>query len=361
VGLFLTGLVISCGGGGGDDGDDDDIRILDEYNYSLTTPPGTIYANFTQSEGTTAYAFTVGVEILGGGLSGTYNRITEELTVSDGVLSIDSDIGEALFGTLTIGVAETISFPSDGFPTSGELEVSSTGIGADLITISYNPDAGGIGVPGVDLYYDDDLGNPKNLILGPESYSWEDFEALLDSEDPDVETWERKASFSFGILTFLFEQTGYVLEAFDLIDENVDTLLDENPVLEVCDPFAPAYTAPGGVIDPGTMEFGWEDLSSDGDVSGGDKFTMAFTDCWVNDQEDDMDDLLNGEIEFTEYWEGIEEIEGVETLTMIGFPLIVFNDFAISETEEDPPGVCSIDPESVTTLTGSFGLLFFAD
>ncbi len=357
VGLLLAGFVIACGGGGDGDGADDEIRILEEYQYTVSMPENTIYANFTQSEGETAYAFTVSVYLPGDGLQGTYNTDTGALTLSEGgTVNVNSDLGDELFGEFSMVVTDTFNIPEDGPPTSGELEIYPFLTG-EIITIAYNPDAGGPGVPGVDLLYDEDNEDEANTIVGPIPYSWGEFEDLQGSET--AENWERTASFAFQIFPFLFGQMDYVLESFGLIDENEDVLQSETLIQEYCDSFSddPSITIPPlGVENPGTAQFSWVDEAADGEVGPGDSFGMVFSDCWENDQGDEYDDLLEGGIDFRNYLENIELIEGKETLTSIGYSEVEFMNFILAETYTEK-GVCSVE-EDMTTLTGTFSIIF---
>jgi hypothetical protein len=345
--FLLTGIfLIACGGGGDDDGADGDIIILDEYQFRLSSPEGTIYAAF--SEGSVGY--TVEISTGAPGLQGTYNADTGEITLSGGSLVVNSDGGEPLFGEFSVQVAETITIPEGDYPTSGGIVVSLIGVGADTIWIN-------MGLV-VDLFYDEDSGDPKNPILGPVSYSWEAFEELLDSEEAEI--WEQKASFSFGIIRFLLEQMGQVVEAFDLIDENENRLLSVNPVEEYCDAFSQfSLTPPGGVDDQGTAQFGWYDDLDDGEVGPGDSFSILFTDCWQNDEDDDIDELLQGGLDFSGYVENIELINDVETLTNIGFEEVEFTNLVIDETECDGEA-CTME-DGATTLTGTFTISFYSE
>ena len=358
--------VISCGGGGGEDTVDDDIRILDEYQYSLVTLSNTIYAGFTRSEGTTAYAHSISIFFPGDGLSGTYNHVSGTLTLTDesSSINVNTDLGlDPLLGSFTIIVTQTFTLPDDGFPTSGEMEIGS--LAGDVITARFNSNAGGAGVPGMDILYDDDNEDPSNTVIGPIGYSWSDFEELFGSDA--AETFEQKASLSFNLIDFVFEQMDYVLEAFGMIDDNEEILQTVNPVTTMCDAFSgnvpPITMRPEGVPDQGTMDFQWIDVlggETTGEVGPGDDFIMSFSDCWVNDHGDEYDDLIDGNLEFTGYIDVVEVVDDVETLTMIGFEEIAFDKLELSETYENPPGTATLEEDTTVTMDGTFGLWFFA-
>lgn len=349
AGLLAVGFVIACGGGGGD-GDGDDIAILDEYLYDLSIPEGTIYAAFNLESN----AYTISVTEGGGSLRGTFNTDTGVITITGGDIDVNSALGDTLFGEFNVAVAETVTISDEDFPISGEVWVrSSIGDTTSRIIITYNPNVEDSGFDGVDLLYTPNQTEPGTSESS--SYTWEAFEDLLGSEK--AELWEQKASFAFNLLIFIYDQMEHVIAAFEFIDDNEDLLLTVNPITESCDAFsAVELTAPEGIDDQGIADFGWED---DGEVGPGDNFSLFFTDCWINDPEDDYDDLLQGGIDFKGYIENIETVDDVETLTGIGFEEVEFVDLVLAETSTEGD-TCTLEP-GVTTITGTFGIWFYAE
>ncbi|MBN2720350.1 MAG: hypothetical protein JXR72_04520, partial [Proteobacteria bacterium] len=239
-------------------------------------------------------------------------------------------------------------------PTSGEVWVrSSIGDTTSRIIITYNPNVEETGFDGVDLVYTPNESDPGDSESS--SYNWEEFEELL--ENPKASEWEQKASFAFNILIFIYDQMEHVISAFELIDDNESRLLSVNPITEYCDAFSAAdLTAPEGVDDQGTAEFDWEES---GEVGPGDNFSLFFTDCWQNDPADDMDDLLQGGLDFTGYIENIVPIGDDEVLTSIGFEEVEFMDLVLGETYTDGDA-CFLE-DNPTTITGTFGIYFYAE
>jgi len=342
AGVIGFGLmtIISTGGGGDDVGSGGgEPTFLDVYDYWLTTiGPGHFNVSFTEDPDT----FTISVKTLGPWLTGTYNTATEAYTLDSGAgASIDSDVGDDLLGQFNIEVTSPIQIPSyDSEPTAGAFEVE---FGAEKVTVTVvsGPPAG------------------VNLNLeggaGPVFFPWDDFENLLGSGAPD---WQQRAALSGSILEFMIQQVDYVVVSIGYIGDNEDELQQNITVTENCDAF-PQGAAPQGVLQQGTRALSWDDASGNGEVGGGDNFTWTLTDCWDDDQGDNIDDLINGTVDLDSY---TEVVDGSNRVTRIGFEGqgggVVFTDFVVSEVEEEPLGTFTIDQNADITVNGGFTIVF---
>ena len=86
---------------------------------------------------------------------------------------------------------------------------------------------------------------------------------------------------------------------------------------------------------------------------GGDDLQWAFTDCWIDDSSGTMDLLLNGAIDLIDY---VEVSDSDFQLIGTGFNEVNFNDLTIAQTDENLPGIFTIDPSDTIVVTGGFDL-----
>ena len=115
---------------------------------------------------------------------------------------------------------------------------------------------------------------------------------------------QRKASLAFGAIEFLVQQffnVAGILDDLELVPLN-------NPYVETCDMFT--SSPPQGVLAQGEFTITW--LGS-GELSDGDDFMWAFTNCWSQDDEE----LLDGTVTLEDYTESVDFNTGV--LFNIGF------------------------------------------
>jgi hypothetical protein len=339
--LFLLGvsavLLTGCGssGDGGVDEPTDvepPLVILDNYNFFL--------GNLNNGELLTANVggeFTVTIDMDDGLLAGnldldvgannTVTFLSYLLRAGNSfVLTVTSPEGSPLDGTFRVSFETDIEAAVGEPPTSGNLIVS-------------YPDALLFGVTiladGVEL----------DSLAGTFQYTWEEFAALL--EDEQAADWERHASLAFGVIEFLVEQFFNVADVLD----DLEQVPMNNPYVETCDMFAGG--PPQGVLAQGEFTVTW--LGS-GELSDGDDFSWAFTNCWSQDDEE----LLDGTLTLEDYTESVDFNTGV--LFNIGFgglgagePGGVIFDLTFSETVEDQ-GLWTIPADGVITVSGGFVL-----
>src|SRR5690606_18459612 len=137
-----------------------------------------------------------------------------------------------------------------------------------------------------------------SLNGGPsEAFTWDDFEAFLNSDAPD---WQKQASFASNIISFMLSQVNFDINAITLIEEN-DTVLKKKSVTK------------GGDIFPGTPLDGHDAQgtlvlsNTDGNVGPGGDFSEVFHDFWVNDTTDYIDQLYDGTVNFVGFLENSDE------------------------------------------------------
>ena len=342
MGIVMLGLVAIVGtGGGGDDGDGNGNggggeTLLDVYRYSIRmdSEEDPLRVGFTEDDD--AYEVAVVTNVAGGiGLTGTYYTDTEAFTLDSGSsIRVDSDRRTPLFGSFSIAVSQAFSFPGEGFPTAGELEVTGTA-GTARVTIVSAPAAGvNISLNGGD----------------PAFYSWDDFEDLFDS---DSEEWKKWASFAVNVFKFVYEQFDFVIYALEYIGDYGEVLETQGTIQFDCDTFP--------LLATGTRKLKWVD-NGNGSVGPSDSFVWTFADCWIYNSRDNIDDLINGVINLTGYTEVLKDGK----ITRIGFEPyletqggVIYNDLVLTETEEDPPGNFTIDESSELTVNGGMQVVFF--
>jgi hypothetical protein len=335
---FIAALsIIATGGssgGGGNDGPDDveaPLVILDNYNFFL--------GNLNNGELLTAnvggeFMVTIDIDgLLAGNLDldvGANNTVTflsYLLRAGNSIdLTVTSPEGSPLDGSYNVSFETDIEAAVGEPPTSGTVFFGYP----DSLPFSVIIVAGGVEL---------------NSVSGTTQYTWEEFTALLDDEQ--AAPFARHASLGFGVIEFLVEQffnVAGILDDLELVPAN-------NPYVEFCDMFTSG--PPQGVLAQGDFTITW--LGS-GELSNGDDFAWAFTQCWSEDDEE----LLNGTVMLEDYTESVDFNTGV--LFNIGFgglgagePGGVIFDLTFSETVEGQ-GVWTIPANGVITVSGGFVL-----
>jgi hypothetical protein len=334
--IYLALLLVGCGGsgGGGNDVPDDveaPLVILENYNFFL--------GNLNNGELLTANVggeFTVTVDI-------------------DGLLAGNVDLDVAADNTVTFlsyllradnRIRLTVGSP-EGSPLDGTFGVY---FNTDIVaTVNEAPTSGSI-----ILEFPETLSVAVHILAdgvelrslgGTDQYTWEEFAALLDDEL--AEPWRRHASLAFGVIEFL---VGQFFNVADILDD-LELVPANNPYVEACDMFTGG--PPQGVLAQGEFTITW--LGS-GELSDGDDFSWAFTNCWSRDDEE----LLDGTVTLEDYTESVDFNTGV--LFDIGFgglgagaPGGVIFDLTFSETVENQ-GVWTIPADDVIAVSGGFVL-----
>ena len=334
--IYLALLLVGCGGSDNGVDEPDDVEaslvILDNYNFFL--------GNLNNGELLTANVsgeFTVTIDMDDGLLAGnldldvgannTVTFLSYHLRAGNSfTLTVTSPEGSPLDDTFRVSIVTDIEAAVGEPPTSGMLMLQ-------------HPESLGFSVAiladGVELQF----------FGGEEQYTWEEFAALLDDELADP--WTRHASLAVGVIEFLVEQ---FFNVADILDD-LEQLPANNPYIETCDMFTGG--PPQGVLPQGEFTITW--LGS-GELSDGDDFSWAFTNCWSQDDEE----LLDGTVTLEDYTESVDFNTGV--LFNIGFGGLgagesggVIFDLTFSETVEGQ-GVWTIPADGVITVSGGFVL-----
>lgn len=333
--IYLPLVLAGCGGGGGGSGVptviDDSIVILPTYGYQISASP-------------TAGPLTVSIPDLGGARLVTLdfgNTLNGEVNVSVdanndfsvtsfslgamSTLTVDSNAGALFLGAFEISVIDDMQFVVGEPPRSGTFNVITA-----TETVALQAIDGGVQLR---------LGGIAAILL-----SWDELENLLDDEQ--ALPWQRRAALATEALEFVFVQFLAVAGTLNDID---DELASSNPLVTSCDAFP--GSPPPMVPAQGQRSFTW--IGSGGVPAGGDDFLWTFTNCWDDDSGVTSDQLINGSIALNTY---VEVIDGQFNLIGTGFDEVVYNNLTIAETQENEPGVFTIDPMDTITINGGFDL-----
>ncbi len=332
-----AGLLVGCGGGSDDAAEVPDIpdpppTILSNYNLEIGgVQPG---SDMTVDVGG---QFQVGVD-LGDTLLGSVNlQVISPTSVN--FLDFVTDAGStltvtvagtktALDGQFTVNVTTAVVAGLDDEPSSGAFEVVTA---ADTTTVTFVAN-------GVEMSFD----GAAAILL-----TWEQYDDLLD--DPQAETWQRRASLAGGTFAFIYDR---VFEIAELLDD-LERTESPDPIVTTCDAFP--GTPPPGVLLQG--EHVLTRLGSGEYMSPGDVFDWTFTNCW----NASTNTLIDNFVQMQNY---IEVIDASNTLTRIGFAPdnsvgggVIYFDWTVAETEEIQ-GMYTIDPLDRIEVNGGFSMVF---
>jgi hypothetical protein len=317
--VLAAAFSVACGssGGGSDDVDDDVINILPLYAYQLTSAaddPITVTLPGTTLSLQLRHLFE------GPGLFGEYHPSSGTFSVFEGSsLVVDESIliaiqGEqmadvpTLFGDFSVQATVDWFVPADSDPQTGALVVARGDERVEVAvidggnTVRLRHDATGDGV------YEEEV-----------PLTWQQFDDLGDfAAAPE---WQLLGAFAYdATIEFMFELAQAGIDGFDFID---DDLAQGGQRIIQCSAFSAlglSVPPPPPVIpDQGSLTFSWLDDSTDGSVGAGDSFTMAFAYCVDDDPDDDIDDMLNGEIGLNSLTEVVTERATGSFITRIGW------------------------------------------
>lgn len=259
-------------------------------------------------------------------LGGSIDRTNDDLLVRLGpqataALAVSAAL---VFPDITVNIVEPIVVPgASDHPTDGGLVVT-----FDAQTLLVTMDATTITL---------DLNAGQQVAV----LAWADFEAIdVFGSDPE---FQRLGAFAFAALEFVVEQGFRCIEGFGLIadhEDELNALGPDVPVVIAGDLYPPT-------MQTGQLEFAWHDTGeplSAGQIGPDDGFTSTFVDFWRDDPNDDVDERLDGVIDYLGYHEDDHPF-------WLHFAEVRFTDFTIVETEETAPGVFVED--LTTTWNGS--------
>ena len=340
LGIFAAltcSLLLGAGCAGAEDPVLSDAQILSLYGFSMQTAAGGIGVSVSSDN----------LNITTTNFGGAYSTVTAEFALELGSQMDVRDLSTSFFGDLQIEVTEVIVIPPGGDPTQGAIEITSTDDSfAGTITVRVNPSVSP-GVPGVDIEHDtDDDGTPEVTITLP----WNNF-------DDSGSQPQQIADFAHSALMLLIDQLYIVVESFELIDINFDTLEAQGQIAGDCDSFPVGVMPPASVtMHPGSHTFSWGDAAANGSIGPGDEFFWDFVDCYQEQTVSRRDVLYNGSIELTGYNETISE----GFLTRIGYELgdggLAYNNFSISAVDVVAPQAMIVD---TLNFSGGFSLVLF--
>lgn len=373
--LLAATFAVACGSSGnGGDVVEDDVIVLPVYEYQLTS---TTDDPITVSVAGTPLTVTIGHLFEGPGLFGEYSPETGDFSVFSGSsLTIEESgplfANEApaelitLFGDFSVEATADWTVPADSDPESGTLVVTRGKERIEVAVINNGTavrvswDAAGDGV------YEESA-----------EFTWNEFDDLED--DPAATEWQLLGNFAYdGTIEFMFELAQVGIEAFDFIDE--DLAQTGGQVVVLCDAFSDlglsVPPAPPTFPDQGALTFSWIDDGSDGGtgpdgaVGVGDSFVMAFDYCLEIDPDDDIEELVNGEVGLNSLTEAYEQRTAGETLVRIGWegPGVAerpggiefreLEEWEIFDADGDGAGTVAA-AELVSVIDGRMTLVFF--
>jgi len=323
--LAIFAALAACGGGGGDDSGD--VDITDDPAPSLPTAlkfgigtKDSAPLTFASSIDTTTV--TIAYPLLG--FSGTWDRAASAYTLV-GATGVNSSPVPPLLGTFSNQIVETLTWTGDGSPTAGKLEQITpasnaaffvpepvqTTIAGNLLTLSY---------PGE---------------TSPPPLDWDSYLGLW-VDDTQIDPW-RLASFGGATLSLAIERIRMVLDLMAFINANdiAISAAGANGLVTNCSPRPGAAT--------GTRRIAL--ANADGELNPGDGLVVTYSNCWLDDATDDVDQLLDGAITLNGY---IENATDAGAFVSTGFDEFRFDSLEVRETET-VGSVVNVDPTAVVT------------
>lgn len=306
--LSFAITIAACGGGGGsEDEDEDTIGILPQYHFKIG---GMLTGN-------------AGPSIINIEQDGSFSLSSQPNL--QGTLSCDPITEECALETVNVGSSILVDDEEqvDPFVDDINIEVDTMWLYNPLG--SDRPAQGGVRIDpladgAADIYVrivDCDMqadGTEIQVTIDQtiSCHSWNEFESWID--DPETRTLQqRQASFGWGAVEFTLEQIEYSLLVFPLVDEDYLTNPDTS-YYEPCDSWG-AWPVGSPPVNPGSLFLDWSDDFANGEPGPGDSFRLEFNHCWIDEEGDNIDTLLNGIIDLVGYTEMVEN----DIITRIGF------------------------------------------
>jgi hypothetical protein len=264
-------------------------------------------------------------------LTGTFNRTTGDTTLNaTGVNGSGSIVADAtsffpdLTANLTTNIIETVRWVNTDKPLQGAMQVDFEEANVpDSVTMRVNPDADGLGTPGVSLKLNSDIGNL------PTSLTWDQFMGI--TADLVAPPWQKYAAMGYAAYDFMFRRTAIAFDNFQFFIEN-DAALEAAGTAGLSEPGA-CDVFPPTTGTAGEKRMVWNDNNVSGDLNGGDGFSVACTDCWVDDPTDDIDVIFRDMVSpFSQRMVGY--IENATPFFLAGD--FIFDQFGEVETTSSP-------------------------
>jgi hypothetical protein len=290
----VAGVAAIIGSGGGGGGGDETTSSSTTLNYTLSGPRAPVPALSASAQGGTlsvSFPSNSPVQDLPW-MTGTYDTTTLDVVLNSSADPVAwADMTGVPFGNVEIKVTQTFRWNNSNEPTVGEMTVTSrdgTFPGTIKIAVTSSP------APGVNISWDSD--NNGTFETGPVFHTWDNFDVLWENAGTDL--WQRVASATYSMRAILYENAHLAIETFATIEDIFDQLQSYGPgatLIGTCSPNPPvgAWT--------NQIQVRWNDLDGSGTISLNDSFTFTFDNCWVDDPGNDIDQVLNGEMDFLNY------------------------------------------------------------
>lgn len=327
--LVVCAALSACGGGGGDDGGD--VDVADD-----PAPPLPAVVRFgVGTKDAAPLTFTAGIgpapvaiayPLLG--FSGTWNRTADAYTMA-GNTAVNSSPVPPLFGSFNNQIVEALAWVGSRSPTAGKLE-QITPAGSPFFLP--NPVQSTVTANGVTLTYP----GQASLVVDFDTF------IALWADDTQPVPW-RVASFGGTAMALAVDRVRMALDLMAFVNAN-DTAISAAGAAGLQTACSPR---PGAAA--GTRRVALAD--PDGELNPGDGLVVTYTNCWVDDPTNDIDQLLDGTIRLNNY---IENATGARAFVSTGFDELRFESLTMRETET-AGGTVSVDPTAIVT-TGTLSL-----
>lgn len=326
-------------------------EMLDLYNYTLsmnnTEPFLTLSQPVPGSEGERSLQILTGSN---NPITGTYEPQTRQVIFNEGSTfrAILSNFwGETTETDFSILIEDSIVFQDglpgiqDGLPTQGALTLFYDGNRVNIAFVSEND------IPGVSMSR-----NGGETVF----YGFDAFEDLLDQ---NIYPWQQKACLAFFVFEEFAEQIIFVARTTDTINASEAVLESSGSVSFDCGTF------PEDSAGEASRTFTWLDADGDAQVGAGDDFRWDFVQCWDNDEESLIDDLMNGRVDLAGLINNTEQRDSVDVMTQFGFGPeqantggVIFTNLEHTEIEEETEGIFTPEPRRSYTINGGYTILF---
>lgn len=296
---LLVGSIIitACGGGGEELGPTPPSTVL---SYVLSGPRAGVTplaVSGTATGGAVTAAFTSPAAPLQElpNLPGTYDTATLDYMLNSSfnpAMWLDTSGTGAPFGTLEVTINQPFHWNNGTEPSSGTLSITSRDIiklftGTIRLTVTSVPSAG----VNISLDSNND-GTPDEFRF----VTWADFDMLWD--DATALLWQRIASFTYSMHSFLFAQADLAIQSFTTIEDLYSGFETAGPGS------AQTVTCSSTPPDPSwanNIKVTWNDLDNSTTITNGDSFSFFFDDCWIDNPTDNIDQVLTGTMNFLHY------------------------------------------------------------
>ena len=335
--IIITLALSSCGGSGGNS-DDEELEVVIKGGYTFTIGgliPGSNEVSYIEATSGEEYSLRFEPNVVGTIICDQTAEICELQSVDEGSSILVDDLTDSILSTaVPVIVDNFILFPSGSeTPVSGRISINLPS-GFVFVTVA-NCEGGSVGIS---------LGQPDNNLT---CFTWDDFEALADNPESEGGL----ISLIWQSMAFIVDQALNTLEVFPPMVDDVFALT--NPVTDACEIFSGNWIG-GPSVNPGDMQFFWDDDNSNNQVGPGDSLSQTFNECWLGDNSEGV--LIEGMIDYVGY---LEEIDNLGLLTRIGFDYVELGSgidpIVFTETVNDNNEVITSTPMS---LIGRYAIDF---